>query len=186
MLNGPCINAPIGTQLVRPKEVMQRLGLSRSTLYQYVKDGKFPRPFRISERATGWRLEQIEDYVRRRERFSGRSKAMPAEAMTLGRAQNQPFLSTWVNAVTRSTLKPTRRLLLLAISTLVDKGGALINVSQDLLAKRTGLGVATVQRALAECESLGWFERKTTGCRGGMSWRRHVFQIRIPNQQLLG
>lgn len=53
-------------QLLRPKQVMERLGLSRSTLYQYIKEGKFPAPFRIGVRATAWRQEQIEEYIRQR------------------------------------------------------------------------------------------------------------------------
>jgi predicted DNA-binding transcriptional regulator AlpA len=36
--------------ILRRPQVEQRTGLSRSTLYQYIKDGDFPRPVRLGLR----------------------------------------------------------------------------------------------------------------------------------------
>lgn len=59
-------SAAESTQLLRPKQVLAQLGISRSTLYQYIQEGKFPAPFRIGDRATAWRREQVEEYIRQR------------------------------------------------------------------------------------------------------------------------
>lgn len=34
-------------RLVRPDQVLEMLGVSRVTLWKYVKDGKFPAPIKI-------------------------------------------------------------------------------------------------------------------------------------------
>lgn len=38
----------------RRKQVETRTGLSRSTIYQYIKDGVFPKPVPLGPRAVGW------------------------------------------------------------------------------------------------------------------------------------
>ncbi|HYN62270.1 MAG TPA: AlpA family transcriptional regulator, partial [Rubrivivax sp.] len=40
--------------ILRRPQVEQRTGLSRSTLYQYIKDGDFPKPVHLGLRAVGW------------------------------------------------------------------------------------------------------------------------------------
>ena len=40
--------------LLRRPQVQQRTGLSRTTLYEYIKDGEFPAPVRLGARAVGW------------------------------------------------------------------------------------------------------------------------------------
>ena len=40
--------------ILRRPQVEQRTGLSRSTLYQYIKDGDFPKPGQLGLRAVGW------------------------------------------------------------------------------------------------------------------------------------
>ena len=37
--------------------------LSRSTLYQYIKDGDFPKPVRLGLRAVGWLESDISDWI---------------------------------------------------------------------------------------------------------------------------
>ena len=39
---------------LRRKQVETRTGLSRSTIYQYIKDGVFPKPVPLGPRAVGW------------------------------------------------------------------------------------------------------------------------------------
>jgi prophage regulatory protein len=55
-------------QIVRPSEVMKRLGVSRATLYRLIKRGAFPRPRVISTRVTGWLATEIIAWVEARER----------------------------------------------------------------------------------------------------------------------
>jgi excisionase family DNA binding protein len=54
--------------LLRPAEAMRRLGLSRSTFYQAVKDGHLPKPVTIvpGGRASGFPEHEITAVVRDR------------------------------------------------------------------------------------------------------------------------
>jgi prophage regulatory protein len=55
-------------RMLRQREVQQLTGLSRSRLFEAVKDGKFPKPFAIIEggRATGWFLDEVEAFIAER------------------------------------------------------------------------------------------------------------------------
>ncbi|WP_438820013.1 helix-turn-helix transcriptional regulator [Burkholderia lata] len=37
--------------------------MKRSTIYQRIQDGTFPRPIRLGERAVGWRASDIEQFL---------------------------------------------------------------------------------------------------------------------------
>ena len=39
--------------------VIRMTGLGRSTIYRMIADDKFPRPFRIGERAVAWRQSDV-------------------------------------------------------------------------------------------------------------------------------
>jgi len=51
--------APLGAFLRRP-EVERETGLSRSTIYERIAAGTFPKPRRIGPRAVAWPASQIE------------------------------------------------------------------------------------------------------------------------------
>ena len=46
------MNPPI--RFLRLPEVLERTGLSRSTIYVRLAEGRFPRPVRLGGRAVGW------------------------------------------------------------------------------------------------------------------------------------
>lgn len=50
-------------RIVRIKTVLNRTGLSRSTMYRKIKDGTFPRQVPISINGTGWRESAINRWV---------------------------------------------------------------------------------------------------------------------------
>ena len=50
-------------EILRPKDVCARLKISRSTLYQWVATGRFPRQARYGERAVGWHSEAVERWL---------------------------------------------------------------------------------------------------------------------------
>jgi prophage regulatory protein len=54
---------PARAAILRRPQVEQRTGLSRSTLYQYSKDGDFPKPVRLGLRAVGWLESDISDWI---------------------------------------------------------------------------------------------------------------------------
>ena len=56
--------------LTRP-EVERRTGLSRSTIYKKMREGTFPVPLKVSERAVRWRESEIRAYVDPRPRSYG-------------------------------------------------------------------------------------------------------------------
>jgi prophage regulatory protein len=60
--------------LLRMREVRARTGLSRSTIYQRVAEGKFPRPVSIGERAIAWPDDEIAQWIADRVR-EGREAA---------------------------------------------------------------------------------------------------------------
>jgi prophage regulatory protein len=51
-------------RIIRIKAVLERTGLSRSTLYRKVQDGTFPRQLKLSERCAGWRESSINAWLR--------------------------------------------------------------------------------------------------------------------------
>ena len=52
------------TKFLKLPEVRNRTGKSRSSIYQGVKDGTFPKQIKIGgPRAVGWIESEIEDYL---------------------------------------------------------------------------------------------------------------------------
>ena len=49
--------------ILRRKQVEQLVGLSRSTIYQRMRDGTFPRSVPLGGRLIGWRASDIELYL---------------------------------------------------------------------------------------------------------------------------
>ena len=49
--------------ILRRPQVEQRTGLSRSSLYQHIKDGEFPAPVSIGLRAVGWLESEVSDWI---------------------------------------------------------------------------------------------------------------------------
>jgi prophage regulatory protein len=52
--------------ILRRREVQARTGLSRSTIYQRVSDGTFPRPVKLGGRAVGWLDAEIQVWLAER------------------------------------------------------------------------------------------------------------------------
>jgi len=46
-------------EILRLPAVKQKTGLSRSTIYQQVKQGLFPSPVKIGARAVGWPSDEV-------------------------------------------------------------------------------------------------------------------------------
>ena len=51
-------------RILRLNAVLDRTGLSRSTLYRKVQTGTFPAQIRIATRCTGWRESAITAWLR--------------------------------------------------------------------------------------------------------------------------
>ena len=62
-----------GPRIHRLPEVQRRTGLKRSTIYQHIKDGRFPTPIALGDRAVGWLEAEIDAWIA--ERVSARRSA---------------------------------------------------------------------------------------------------------------
>src|SRR3546814_275830 len=51
-------------RILRIKTVLKCTGLSRSTLYRKIDEGKFPKQVRIATRCTGWRQSAVNEWLR--------------------------------------------------------------------------------------------------------------------------
>jgi prophage regulatory protein len=55
-------------RILRDAEVGDRTGLSRTTRWRLIREGKFPRPLKLTEHgAIGWRQSSIDAWVASRE-----------------------------------------------------------------------------------------------------------------------
>jgi prophage regulatory protein len=54
-------------RLLRRAEVERLTGLSRSTLYSWMKEGRFPQPVRLGERIVAWRESDVIEWLESRE-----------------------------------------------------------------------------------------------------------------------
>ena len=62
------------TRFLRLPEVLERTGLSRSTIYVRLAEGCFPPPVPLGGRAVGWIEAEVDEWVRERiaeSRFGG-------------------------------------------------------------------------------------------------------------------
>ena len=50
-------------RIIRLPKVRNKTGLSRSTIYAFMKDGKFPSSISLSERTVGWLESSIDDWI---------------------------------------------------------------------------------------------------------------------------
>jgi prophage regulatory protein len=50
-------------RIIRIKEVIRRVGLSRSSIYLSIQIGCFPKQFPLGSRSVGWLEEEIEQWI---------------------------------------------------------------------------------------------------------------------------
>ena len=53
-------------KLLRRPEVEARTGLKRSTIYDWMEKGNFPRPLRLGERVVAWREADVDKWIQTR------------------------------------------------------------------------------------------------------------------------
>ncbi len=51
--------------ILRPKAAAKYLGVAVSTLYRWAAASDFPKPFHLGPRVTGWRKEDIDQWIER-------------------------------------------------------------------------------------------------------------------------
>ena len=53
-------------RVLRRREVEARVGVSRSTLYEWMKQGEFPLPIKLGKRAVAWRESDVTAWLESR------------------------------------------------------------------------------------------------------------------------
>lgn len=53
-------------QIWRLKKVMEQTGLGRSSIYNFIKAGTFPKPVPLGGRAVGWLAAEINSWIEAR------------------------------------------------------------------------------------------------------------------------
>jgi prophage regulatory protein len=53
-------------KILRLPNVLDRTGLSRSTIYLRVTEGRFPKPVSLGARAVGWIETEVEEWIARK------------------------------------------------------------------------------------------------------------------------
>lgn len=61
---------PSRDRVLRLPDVKARTGLSRSSIYAYIKDGKFPQHIALGERSVGWYESEVDAWVASRQRVN--------------------------------------------------------------------------------------------------------------------
>jgi prophage regulatory protein len=61
-------------RLLRLPDIIARVGLRRSAIYERIALGTFPRPVKIGERAIAFLEEEIEEWLRTRPRAAEKLK----------------------------------------------------------------------------------------------------------------
>ncbi|ENC9895362.1 helix-turn-helix transcriptional regulator [Pseudomonas aeruginosa] len=64
-------------RILRLKDVIDTTGLSRSTIYKYIAEGRFPAPISLGDRCSGFLENEVFDWILARieERDEGKNAA---------------------------------------------------------------------------------------------------------------
>ena len=54
------------TQVIKLKTVCELTTFSSATIYRLIKKGEFPRQIKLSERSSGWLLDDIKKWLEQR------------------------------------------------------------------------------------------------------------------------
>ena len=59
----------VGVLTYRAKPLAKSLGIGVSTLWDWVRSGKFPKPLKLGENLTAWRADEVHDWLDKRQRY---------------------------------------------------------------------------------------------------------------------
>lgn len=87
-------------ELLTFARVSKRVALGRSTIYQRIKDGTFPRPVSLSQHCVRWRSDSIDAWI---EAQTTRADAVQANAERAKKASSARQQKNKPNAVALAT-----------------------------------------------------------------------------------
>ena len=53
-------------QVVRLPEVINMVGMSKGSIYNFIKDGTFPAPIKLGPKASGWLVSEVQNWIAER------------------------------------------------------------------------------------------------------------------------
>jgi prophage regulatory protein len=68
-----------GVRIYRRKELLELLGVSATTLYSWISEGRFPRPINLGANSVAWLQSEVDAYLEERARERDRLAAADAE-----------------------------------------------------------------------------------------------------------
>jgi prophage regulatory protein len=63
--------APTNHRILRLPAVEAKTGLGHDSIYRLARIGEFPKPVKISERASGWLEHEVDEYIAKRAALRG-------------------------------------------------------------------------------------------------------------------
>ena len=61
-------------RLLRLPDVKRQIGLGRTSIYEKIKSGDFPKPYPLGARAVAWLADDVEAWIDSRIRAAGSAK----------------------------------------------------------------------------------------------------------------
>ena len=61
--------------MLRRRSVERMTGLSKSTLYRLIRQGRFPPPLRLTRKAVRWRRAEVDEWLSGRPRGGGQQES---------------------------------------------------------------------------------------------------------------
>ena len=61
-------------KLIRLNELSKQFSIPKSTIWYWIKQGKFPKPIKLGERCNAWRESELNAWLEAREKKNENSK----------------------------------------------------------------------------------------------------------------
>ena len=61
------MGATMAGRLLRIRGVLERTGLSKTSMYRQIGEGDFPRPIQLTENTVAWREREVDEWIESRE-----------------------------------------------------------------------------------------------------------------------
>jgi len=66
----------VDVQVYRIKELTKLLGVSKETIYLWIRKNRFPKPIKLGERASGWLKEDVEKWLENKKKGVSRGNEL--------------------------------------------------------------------------------------------------------------